>query len=543
MKCTPKQKRAQLKGFVDAMLDRPTDEKAYHADPFHYDKGGAASLAVKNAKANGHVIGPNWADIAEEDNPVWQKIASKMASFAGPKKELAQALLDCTSQEKTVAKPVFKHFDELINAFDVRNQHSDVYKEGVSNKANAVWKEIKQAQDEGRPLPHGVNEHNYYPTKHFLETISDGYPFFDFNPESKSTHLTGILDWLGGNTTRGHLLLNYMTPVYHGLITLPRAFSQYPHSTLKALVAMGQEDRQAFLGKPLQALTDEGVYSKTIQGSMNNWSKYDWAKGLTFIPQCQTTAETLAYYIAKEGGHPLKETLDRVALVPDPLRMPSILVGKQGNMLSYGRYAMLMDSWYLNLVKRAATNLDNPKGWQALGQLGAYSLMKYYAFGAKSAIPGPFHLLLQWKEADKAGVFKDADNAGGGNLLYKSTGIDLGEQTADLNPWWSVGAVYEMLHKNIEGLGKDFSHIVDTSGKVSSGEKATRGLDMALILSQTLTGWVPQEGIKGAHAYAKAIKDAAGDPAYVDLHQLYYYALEQQFGKETADKWREHQKE
>jgi hypothetical protein len=529
--CSTEEMMTLLQGYARTLTGEATTEEEYHQDPYHWDKSGALGIAQQTAAADGHNIPWEWKDTAEKNNPVMDWLLNK----GGAGREANHFITAWDTPEKSVAKPVFNWADQKKDAFDPTEMDSSVYKEDVSDQAQKIRTEIRDARDYGKELPYGVTEQNFFPTDEFLGHIVDGYPFFDFGKPSQENLISRYASKGATNTARGHMLLNVMTPIYHGLSTIPRSLVEYPIGTVKALARIVREDPMTLLGKPAEDLDQKGIYSKSNPGSLTDWSRYEWSRGLTFIPQCQTMAETLAYRIHEATGAPLDQVMARVAMRPDPFRIPLMFVGKESQLTGYGRYALMMDGWYLNLLKRA-TQLHTEDGWKALAALGTYSLMKTMVFGSKSAVPGILHGLLAYKEAEKKGTFNNFDKELHGNVVKGLTGLDLGESTADLNPWFSIAAIYDMLHKNYDATVKDTDKLM--SDKASGSEKLGSGIDMALLLTQTTTGWIPQSGIKAERAYFKALKDASGDPAHVDVNDLLYQGVKQQFGKETADKWK-----
>lgn len=511
-------------------------------DIFHTEQGAAAGILSRTRNFPDKLL--PLAGAADSKNPVLDRLLSKTPEHA------KRFIFDSLSPKESVAKPILEQYVKIRSDFEKylregapEDNGLDVYQEQIVPWARELREKIER-EELGSGEEYGLDWKNEYPTIQFLKWVENGSQYADFG-ESRNPDVDAAKPFkaLTGNLRASHVTLSPTVYMFH-MGSLPlRVFSQYPMQALKSLGTV-LKNPKILLGWKIPEAEKAGFYSKALPTEMKDWEKGDWANALTTIPQAQTTAESLAYLIHKEGVG-MDEVLDNVALRKrDPLESPmwSIRPDREG-AYSYIRYSLMQSGWYLNLLKRLG-NIKDPEGMaKAGGALLMYSALNYYTYGSKAAIP--FGGTIAEHVPGSEDVFEDIDESGGGNQVYKATGLDLGGNMSPLEVWQVPFYPYKMLYSSIEQGGKDAGRVrraLEDESYAEAGLTAAHGLLLGASAFFKIPGTkvaIPYSGIKAVGAYARSVNEMAGDPLKVDYDTFAKNMLQSYFGKEVAKRFEE----
>lgn len=547
--CTLANYAHQLSGEIKNDSDplaKPSADPSDWTNYLHEQEGGMISIAGRLGKAAGIAAPDRVTGLLASHNPLLDKLKG------GDKPNvLQQGLFDFLAPSKAVAKPILSEYikarqDFMTHIKDAPDAGMDVYKDEVSSRATDLLKKIK-----ADPTKYGVDQGNVHMTTRFLEQVENGWPYRDYaNEKAEATqHLESGLTKLGKaaiqNVGRAHLMINPMIYLFHIGETPVRVFSQYPEAAIKILPELFH-DPAILLGKTIPEAEKAGVYTKALDTiDPRKWTKADWQRGLTGIPQTQTLNESLAYLLSKHGVN-LDEALDRVALSSrDPLEMPMFMTapdrGGVVSGLSWMRYVMFQHASYLNMIKRMADFKNPEMAAKAAGSFLLYTGINYALYGRDAAIPGAGIVnKLAHVGGDGSEDQTPEEESPGGNLVYRATGLDLGEAMSPLS-FFDLYHSVKMLDNVKNGVSSDIKALQKDSTTTAKGFALAH---MGLLGSE-LFGYkgftTPNSITKAVKSYGKAVNDAADNPLDVDWDEFYKNEIEANLGQRVANRFKEHQ--
>jgi len=369
------------------------------------------------------------------------------------------------------------------------------------------------------------------------------------NKEHLANGIERVAKAAASNLMQAHVTLNPLIYLFHAGMTPTRVFSEYPMAALKILPDL-LHDPMLLLGKTIPEAEKAGVYTKALNShNPKDWTKEEWRRGLTGIPQTQTFNESLAYLLSKHGV-PLDEALNRVALSNrEPLNMPMFMTApdRSGSVgpLSYLRYAMFQHAAYLNMYKRMLDFKDKETAIKAAGSLLLYTGINYALYGAKAAIPGygaVSHIANLNGDGTKdqfGQTLDDFDKQHGGNQLYNLTGLDLGEHMSPLS-FFDLYHGVKMIGDTAHAAGNDLNSLFKPSTNMA---KMTSAAHMMLLLSEMAShkGFTtPHSLVKAVKSYGKSVDNAADNPLGVDWNEWFDNEMESNLGQRTLNRFKEH---
>jgi len=545
MLCSLEEAAAKMSGQAQNDIDplaKPQTSLSNWGEWEHEQTGGVLSIAGRLGKAAGIESPERIKGLMKVHNPLMEWIKGGENPNV-----LQRGLFDFLAPRNSVAKPILNEYVKARADFeqyikDAPDAGMDVYKDEVASRASDLLKKIKD--DPGK---YGVDSSNVHMTTRFLQQVENGWPYADYAGQAaeKTKHLeSGLVQnakAAASNLMRSHVTLNPSIFLFHMGTTPVRVFSEYPTQALKILPELFH-DPALLLGKKIPEAEAAGVYSKALDShNPKNWSKNDWKKGLTGIPQTQTFNESVAYLLSKHGV-PLDEALERVALSSrDPLEMPMFLTApeREGSTgaLSYMRYAMYQHSAYLNMVKRMANFKDPQMAAKAAGAFLLYTGINYALYGQSAAIPAS-GVVKSLTHFGTDGTPDEEDE--GGNLVYKATGIDLGEHMSPLS-FFDLYHSIKMIQNVSNGVQHDFKNLQKDSNTTAKGFALAH---MGLLASELVNykGFTTPHSLTNAvKSYGKAVDDAADNPMDVDFDEFFQNEIQAHLGQRTANKFKQHQ--
>lgn len=524
-------------------------EKPVNVDIGKYTKDEGDLLAEVKATAQRAVnLGRNAEGVLPKK--VYERIDKKMTQWADVyKKQFAPKLKAIDAKYNKLADGVKNK--EQLKAIELKRQKEQApivndakasYRASVAKQFTKANEQLQSVFNDYADNPKKLNaqlkmmgmaQKDAYYVNQYLKYLSNGGPFFEFNPGGGSK-ASELITNTKGNITGNKIAWNANTALWNVTEFVQKAPSVFGFkNTANGIVDAQKAAVKAGLTifDKLPELEKAGIYDNDFS-PLRPEGKFDP------VARSQNMLDNLAYFTGKRAGNSQK-AMTQVAYRPKPWNDTIIYQDPRAksdlNFMSFQLRHMQQYGGWVRDAFGLNKNISVKQQKEAVKALATYSAVTGVLFGAKSVIPAPLYVVAKTVDPGLDDQIESLNNAlnlgavGEKGLVGAATGLNLSTKA---QPFGGVAL----------GIGADM-----VNGAIDVGKKAPKiakeigegRLDKAAVLGAMAIVNLTQIFKNGANATQQKIIDGAGK-AYVDdefdTDGLYEHILQSFFGKQAVKK-------